>query len=66
MLLDVIHVKTDNVFQGAFVKNGTVVWPGNIDIDPEPLYDCSVPLASNKGAGPIDSVDQQPWRTRWD
>lgn len=40
-----IRLKSGNTFQGAFIKNGTVVWPGNIDIDPETLYDLSVPLA---------------------
>jgi hypothetical protein len=31
-----------NLFQGAFIENGTVNWPGNIDIDPETLYERSV------------------------
>ncbi len=31
------------VFQAAKVAYGTVVWPGNIDIAPETLYDRSVP-----------------------
>jgi hypothetical protein len=39
-----VRLKSGNVFQGAFVENGTVVWPGNIDIDPETLYERSVPL----------------------
>lgn len=39
-----VRLKSGNVFQGAFVENGTVAWPGNIDIDPETLYDLSVPL----------------------
>ena len=39
------RLKSGNAFQGAFVENGTVVWPGNIDIDPETLYEYSVPLA---------------------
>lgn len=26
------------VFKSAFVDYGTVVWPGNIDVDPEILY----------------------------
>jgi hypothetical protein len=38
------RLKSGNVFQGAFVENGTVTWPGNIDIDPETLYERSVPL----------------------
>ncbi len=40
------RLKSGSVFQGAFVENGTVAWPGNIDIDPETLYEYSVPLAS--------------------
>jgi uncharacterized protein DUF2442 len=39
-----VRLKSGNAFFGAFVENGTVVWPGNIDIDPETLYDLSVPL----------------------
>ncbi len=37
-----VRLKPGNVFQGAFVENGTVAWPGNIDIDPETLYERSV------------------------
>jgi hypothetical protein len=40
------RLKYGNVFQGAFVENGTVTWPGNIDIDPETLYERSVSLPS--------------------
>ena len=36
------RLKTNNSFMGAFVENGTVAWQGNIDIDPETLYDDSV------------------------
>lgn len=36
------RLKMNNAFQGAFVENGTVAWPGNIDIDPETLYERSV------------------------
>lgn len=39
-----VRLKSSNTFVGAFVENGTVAWPGNIDIDPETLYDCSVPI----------------------
>ncbi len=39
-----IRLKSGNMFQGAFVENGTVAWPGNIDIDPETLYEKSVLL----------------------
>lgn len=39
------RLKASNTFFGAHVDYGTVVWPGNIDIAPETLYDRSVPLA---------------------
>ena len=38
------RLKSGNTFQGAFVENGTVAWPGNVDIDPETLYELSWPL----------------------
>ncbi len=38
------RLKSGNMFQCAFVENGTVAWPGNIDIDPETLYERSTPL----------------------
>lgn len=40
-----VRLKSGNAFQAAFVEHGTVAWPGNIDIDPETLYEYSVPLA---------------------
>lgn len=39
------RLKQSNTFLAARVDYGTVVWPGNIDIAPETLYDRSVPLA---------------------
>jgi hypothetical protein len=39
------RLKESGAFFGARVDYGTVVWPGNIDIAPETLYDRSVPLA---------------------
>jgi hypothetical protein len=39
-----IRLKSGNSFSAAFVENGTVSWPGNIDIDPETLYDFSDPI----------------------
>lgn len=38
------RLKVANAFFGAHIDYGTVVWPGNIDIAPETLYDRSVPL----------------------
>lgn len=38
-----VRLKSGDAFQGAFIENGTVAWPGNIDIDPETLYERSVP-----------------------
>ena len=37
------RLKYGNVFQGAFVENGTVAWPGNIDIAPDTLLARSKP-----------------------
>jgi hypothetical protein len=39
------RLKNSPVFNCAFVDYGTVVWPGEIDIAPETLYDRSVPIA---------------------
>ena len=39
-----IRVATPQVFNLARVDYGTVVWPGEIDIAPETLYDLSTPL----------------------
>lgn len=38
------RLKETNAFFAAHVDYGTVVWPGNIDIAPETLYDDSVPF----------------------
>ena len=35
------RIKDINLFQSATIAHGTVVWPGNIDIDPETLYELS-------------------------
>lgn len=37
-------LKNFPLFMKATVAYGTVVWPGNIDIAPETLWDRSVPL----------------------
>jgi hypothetical protein len=38
------RLRNQRAFGHAFVENGTLVWPGNIDIAPETLYDLSLPL----------------------
>jgi hypothetical protein len=42
------RLKSGNVIQGAFIENGTVAWPGNIDIDPETLYERSVLIGATR------------------
>jgi hypothetical protein len=39
------RLENPGFFSLAHVDYGTVVWPGDIDIAPETLYDRSVPLA---------------------
>jgi hypothetical protein len=39
-----VALKGSRRFAAAFVEYGTVVWPGEIDIAPETLYDRSVPM----------------------
>lgn len=37
------HLRKRDMFDHAYVENGTVCWPGNVDLDPELLYEESVP-----------------------
>lgn len=39
------RIKEKALFDLAAIDYGTVVWPGNIDISPETLYDRSIPIA---------------------
>lgn len=57
-------------FAAAFVDLGTVCWPGEIDIDPETLYERSVPADRaalqyklddlTRGAGRMEEIDWGP------
>lgn len=38
------RIASQQLFEHAEVKYGTVMWPGEIDIAPETLYDDSIPL----------------------
>lgn len=38
------RIAASQLFHRAKVEYGTVIWPGEIDISPETLYDDSVPL----------------------
>lgn len=38
------RIASEQLFHRATVAYGTVMWPGEIDIAPETLYDDSVPL----------------------
>ncbi|MBN1578700.1 MAG: DUF2442 domain-containing protein [Chitinispirillaceae bacterium] len=39
-----VKINNSPLFMKAKVAYGTVVWPGNIDIAPETLWDCSQPV----------------------
>ena len=45
-----VRLKENNAFFAAHVDYGTVVWPGEIDIAPETLYDKSIPLSPKAAA----------------
>ncbi len=44
------RLQHQQIFTQAYVQHGTVAWPGNIDIDPETLYELSQPVAQQTEA----------------
>lgn len=50
-----VRIQALPLFMRARVEYGTVVWPGDIDIAPETLYDHSVPLPEDNAPAPDGS-----------
>jgi Protein of unknown function (DUF2442) len=44
------RISNSRIFEMARAEYGTVVWPGEIDIAPETLYDDSVPVLYEQAA----------------
>jgi len=38
------RLKDNHLFNKVHIALGTLEWPGNIDIDPETLWECSTPV----------------------
>ncbi len=48
------------LFAMATVEYGTVVWPGNIDLAPETLYDKSTPIQDQDTSPTTFTMREQP------
>jgi hypothetical protein len=46
------------LFRRVRVEHGTVTWPGDLDIAPETLYDCSKPIESELKEVRIDAITE--------
>ena len=57
-LLNCTTLATWSLFRWARVEYGTVVWPGDIDIAPETLYECSKPIVGELGESAMGSHSQ--------
>lgn len=57
------RLKNASLFYGAHVDYGTVVWPGEIDIAPETLYDRSVAMmpVGNESMGSRITNHESQW-----
>jgi hypothetical protein len=42
------RISSRKFFQNVRVEYGSIVWPGNIDISPETLYEDSTPMQMDK------------------
>lgn len=49
------RIATPQLFERAKIEYGTVVWPGEIDIAPETLYDDSTPMAVHEASASYGS-----------
>jgi hypothetical protein len=54
------RIRLPRDFRRVRAEHGTVVWPGDIDVAPETLYDESVPLG-DAGASPMAGAGA--WRS---
>ena len=51
------RIAAPDLFAQVRVAYGTLLWPGGIDVAPEALYDCSLPLTTERKAQSCDGSD---------